>query len=59
MLNIDATVNKLITLEDKIREIETIAKILNIWVKDDYYELIPIIKMLNNKVKNAANIFKK
>ncbi len=48
--------NKLIALEDKFNEIESITKILNIWVKENNYELIPIINMLNNKMNDAAKI---
>ena len=41
--------NKLTALEDKFTEIESITKILNLWAKENDYELIPIVNMLNNK----------
>ena len=41
--------NKLVALEDKFSEIKSITKVLNIWIKENDYELIPIINMLNGK----------
>ncbi len=32
---------------------------LNIWVKDKDYELIPIINILNNKINDITKIFEK
>lgn len=52
----NAVINKLIALEDKFNEIQSIAKILNMWVKENDYELIPVIKMLNNKIADTAKI---
>lgn len=48
--------NKLTALENKFIEIESIAKILNLWAKENDYELIPLINMLNNKMNDAAKI---
>lgn len=47
---------KVANVEDKILDIEKITKILNMWAKENDYELIPMIKMLNNKVKDALKI---
>ena len=52
----NVVINKLLALEDKLMEIKSIAKILNIWVKENDYELIPIINMLNNKMDAAAKL---
>ena len=41
--NYNNLANKLIEIEDKIIEM------LNIWIKDNNYELILIIKILNEK----------
>jgi len=50
-------VNRRIELEDKFVEIKSIAKILNIWIKEKDYELIPAIKMLDDKINEAEKIF--
>lgn len=46
----DAEFNKLAikvaNIEDKILDIDKITKILNMWAKENDYELIPIVKML-------------
>lgn len=59
----DAEFNKLAikvaNIEDKILDIDKITKILNMWVKENDYELIPIVKMLNDKVKTALKIIEK
>ncbi len=52
-------INKLVNLEDKFSEIDTITKMLNIWVKENSYELIPIINILNSKIKDMADIINK
>ncbi len=52
----NAVINKLIALEDKLKEIESITKILNMWIKENDYELIPVINMLNNKLADTAKI---
>ncbi len=49
--------NRLIELEDKFVEIKSIAKILNIWIKENDYELIPVINMLDDKINEAEKIF--
>lgn len=51
--------NKLIEIEDKIIEMETIIKMLNIWIKDNNYELIPIIKILNEKFNAITKTLRK
>ncbi len=59
----DAEFNKLAikvaNIEDKILDIDKITKILNMWAKENDYELIPIVKMLNDKVKTALKIIEK
>lgn len=50
-------VNRLIKLEDKFVEIKSIAKILNIWIKEKDYELIPVINMLDDKINEVEKIF--
>lgn len=49
--------NRRIELEDKFVEIKSIAKILNIWIKENDYELIPVINMLDDKINEAEKIF--
>ncbi len=46
--NYNNLANKLIEIEDKIIEM------LNIWIKDNNYELILIIKILNEKFKKIT-----
>lgn len=53
------TIDKLITVEDKLSEIKSIINVLNIWVKENSYELIPIIKLLNSKMEEVTKIFRK
>ncbi len=48
-------INKLVNVADKFLEIETVAKTITIWAKENDYELIPLIKILNNKIKAAAD----
>lgn len=59
----DAEFNKLAikvaNIEDKILDIDKITKILNMRAKENDYELIPIVKMLNDKVKTALKIIEK
>ena len=43
-------IKKLISIEDKIVDIDKIAKMLDIWVKDNNYKLIPAMNMLNGKI---------
>lgn len=52
-------INKLIGIEDKISDIDKIAKTLDIWVKENSYELIPMMNMLNNKINDVIGIIKK
>lgn len=51
--------NKLVALEDKFSEIKSITKVLNIWIKENDYELIPIINMLNGKIDDMTRIIGK
>ncbi len=50
---------KVANIEDKISDIDKIAKMLDIWIKENNYELIPIMNMLNDKINDAINIIKK
>ena len=50
--------NKLIKIEDKFLEIKNIAKNIDIWTKAHDYELIPMMNMLNNKIKSLSQIIK-
>lgn len=52
-------IKKLISVEDKIVDIDKIAKMLNIWVKDNNYEQIPIMNMLNGKIKEALKVIER
>ncbi len=51
--------NKLAYINDKFNEIESIVKMLNIWIKDKDYELIPIINILNSKLNDITKILEK
>ena len=51
--------NKLVALEDKFSEIKSITKVLNIWIKENDYELIPIINMINGKIDDMTRIIGK
>lgn len=48
-------INRLVNVADKFLEIETVAKTITIWAKENDYELIPLIKILNNKIKAVAD----
>lgn len=52
----DKLANKLIHIEDKITKLDKIAKTLNIWIKENDYELILIAKMLDIKLKEVIKI---
>ncbi len=52
-------INKLLAVEDKFTEIQSIVTMLNIWVKEKDYELIPIMNILNNKMDDLVNAFRK
>lgn len=52
-------INKLLAVEDKFTEIQSIVTMLNIWVKEKDYELIPIMNILNNKMDDLVNVFRK
>lgn len=49
--------NKLAIIEDKFLEIKKISNVIEIWVKNNDYELIPIVNMLNEKMSSMAEIF--
>lgn len=51
-------INKIIRIEEKFLEIETVAKTVDIWAKENDYELIPIVKILDNKIKEMAKILR-
>lgn len=51
--------NKIISFEDKFSEIQPVIKTLDIWIKENDYELIPIMKILNNKIKDLSKIINK
>lgn len=51
--------NKLVAIDDKFSEIESIAKMITIWVKDRDWELIPAIELLNSKISDVNEIIKK
>ena len=55
----DNIVDKLINIEDKFIEIESIVKMINIWVKERDYELIPILNILNDRINSVSEIIKK
>lgn len=55
----DKLANKMICIDDKFSEIEPLIKTLNIWVKENYFELIPVINILNCKINDMAEIIKK
>ena len=52
-------IKKLISIEDKIVDIDKIAKMLDIWVKDNNYKLIPVMNMLNGKIKEALKVIER
>lgn len=49
-------ISKLVNLEDKLLEIEPLIKTINIWIKENDYELIPIINILNSKIQDVKDI---
>ncbi len=49
-------INKIICIEDKFLEIESVAKTVCIWAKENNYELIPIVKIWDKKIKEMAKI---
>jgi|InofroStandDraft_1065614.scaffolds.fasta_scaffold00001_451 hypothetical protein len=57
--NYNKIANKLANIDDKFIEIESIIKMLNIWVKEKDYELIPVMNILNNKINDLVQILRK
>ncbi len=57
--NYNKIANKLANIDDKFIEIESIIKMLNIWIKEKDYELIPIMNILNNKINDLVQILRK
>lgn len=55
----DKLANRLALIEDNFIEIKSIVEVLNIWVKEKNYELIPVINMLNDKIKGIERVFGK
>lgn len=55
----DKLANKLIDIEDAFSEIQTITGMINIWIKENDYQLIPIMNMLNEKINNVSEIIRK
>lgn len=51
--------NKLINIEDKVIEIEHLASVLTIWIKDNAYEMIPVVRILNDKLNKLKEIIQK
>ena len=51
--------NKLINIEDKVIEIEHLTGILTIWIKDNAYEMIPVVQILNDKFNKLKEIIQK
>ena len=51
--------NKLINIEDKVIEIEHLTGILTIWIKDNAYEMIPVVHILNDKFNKLKEIIQK
>lgn len=49
--------NKLAYIHDKFTEIEQIATVINIYTKENCYEMIPLVNILNTKIKDASKIF--
>ena len=52
-------IKKLISIEDKIVDIDKIAKMLDICVKYNNYKLIPAMNMLNGKIKEALKVIER
>ena len=51
--------NKLINIEDKVIKIEHLTNVLTIWIKDDAYEMIPVVQILNDKLNKIKEIIQK
>lgn len=51
--------NTLIEIEDKFSEIVPVVRTLNIWIKENDFELIPVMNILNNKINDITKIFEK
>ncbi len=48
--------NKLANITDKFLEIEPVTRTITLWAKENNYELIPLIKILNAKMKDISDI---
>ena len=55
----DKIANKLAAVDGKFAEIKILVKTLNIWIKENNYELIPIINILNSKINALVKILEK
>lgn len=51
----DKLVNKILDIEDKCTELNKIIKVLDIWIKENGCEMIPVMNILNNKMNEVTN----
>lgn len=51
--------NKLISIEDTFNDIRTITDMIDMWIRKNDYQLIPIMNMLNEKINNVSEIIKR
>lgn len=51
--------NKLISIEDGFNDIRTITDMIDMWIRKNDYQLIPIMNMLNEKINNVSEIIKR
>ncbi len=49
--------NKLADIHEKFTEIEQIANVINIYTKENCYEMIPLVNILDTKINDASKIF--
>ena len=52
-------IKKLISIEDKIVDIDKIAKMLDIWVKDNNYKPISAMNILNSKIQEVLQVIER
>lgn len=50
--------NKLVKIDNKFSEIEPVVKTINIWIRENDYELIPVMNILNSKIKELAKVLR-
>lgn len=51
--------NKLISIEDTFNDIRTITNMIDMWIRKNDYQLIPIMNMQNEKINNVSEIIKR